>query len=73
MDLITYAQIGVSVIIIILILLQERSAGGLGGLMGGGGDGGFYQARRGFERLIFWATIVLAALFGVLALLNLVL
>ena len=63
-------QIIVSIAIIALILLQERSAG-LSGIFGGGG-GGFYQTRRGFERIIFGSTIVLAILFVVLALAQLV-
>ena len=63
-------QIIVSIAIIALILLQERSAG-LSGISGGGG-GGFYQTRRGFERIIFGSTIVLAILFVVLALAQLV-
>ncbi|MDI6717941.1 MAG: preprotein translocase subunit SecG [Patescibacteria group bacterium] len=65
------AQIIVSIALIVLILLQERSSG-LSGIFGGGGDGGgFYQKRRGFEKLIFAATIVLAVAFAVLSLLNL--
>ena len=59
-----FIQIAISIALIILILLQERSAG-LSGIMGGGG--GFYQTRRGLERVIFWSTIVLVALFIVIA------
>lgn len=74
MDLLTIAQIAVSVLVIILILLQERSsAGGMAGIFGGGGDGGFYQTRRGLEKFIFGATIVLVIIFAGLALLKLVL
>ncbi len=71
--LISIVQAVVSVLVIILILLQERSsAGGLGGLFGAGGDGGFYQTRRGMEKFLFWATIVLILVFAGLALANLV-
>ncbi len=63
-------QIIVSVLIVGLILLQERSAG-LSGLMGGEG-GGFYQTRRGLERVIFIATICLIVVFVALAVLQLV-
>ena len=57
--------------IIVLVLLQERS-GGASGIFGGGGDfGGVYQARRGMERVIFRATIVLAVAFVGLALARL--
>lgn len=63
-------QIIVSVVLIILILLQERSSG-LSGVFGGGG-GEFYSQRRGMERMIFIATIVLAVVFVLLSALNLV-
>ncbi len=71
-NLISIAQVVISVLVIALILMQERSsAGGLGGLMGGGGDSGFYQTRRGMEKFLFVATIVLIVLFASLALVNL--
>ncbi len=62
-------QIVLSVLIVTLILLQERSSG-ISGLLGGDG-GSFYQARRGMERVIFYATIVFIALFVGLALYQL--
>ena len=66
------AQIVVSITLIVLILLQERSSG-LSGILGGGeGEGKFYQTRRGLEKFIFWVTIVLAAIFALLALADLV-
>ncbi|MBI5147894.1 MAG: preprotein translocase subunit SecG [Parcubacteria group bacterium] len=68
---ISVAQIVVSVVLIVLILLQERSSG-LSGVFGGDG-GGFYQTRRGLERLVFGATIVFAIFFVGLSILNLVL
>jgi preprotein translocase subunit SecG len=58
-------QIILSVVIITLILLQERSSG-MSGLLGGSGEG-YYQARRGMEKLIFYSTIVLAVIFVALA------
>jgi protein translocase SecG subunit len=67
---ISIAQIIVSVILIVLILLQERSSG-LSGVFGGG-ESEFYSKRRGMERLIFIATIVLIIFFALLSLLNLV-
>lgn len=44
----------------IVILLQSRSAG-LGGSFGGGSEG--FHVRRGSEKRIFQATVVLAGLF----------
>lgn len=67
--LISIAQIIISVVLIVLILLQERSSG-LSGVFGGG-EGEFYQRRRGMEKLIFRATIVLVVIFAGLSLVNL--
>jgi protein translocase SecG subunit len=58
-------QIILSVLIITLILLQERSSG-MSGLMGGSGEG-YYQARRGMEKLVFYSTIILSVAFVALA------
>jgi protein translocase SecG subunit len=58
-------QIILSVLIITLILLQERSSG-MSGLMGGSGEG-YYQARRGMEKIVFYSTIVLSVAFVALA------
>ncbi|MEK9194459.1 MAG: preprotein translocase subunit SecG [Patescibacteria group bacterium] len=66
------AQVAVSIILIALVLLQERG-GGTSGLLGGMGGGGAYQTRRGLEKFVFYATIALAVVFAVLAILNLVL
>ncbi len=72
MSIISIAQLVVSVLLITLILLQERSSG-LSGILGGGGGEGFYQTRRGLEKLIFAGTIVLAIAFGALAIADLLL
>lgn len=63
-------QIIIAVLIVVLILLQERSAG-LSGLLGGGDMGGFYQTRRGLEKIIFTATITLVIVFVALAVVEL--
>ncbi len=64
-------QIVVSIVLIVLILVQDRTSG-LSGIFGGAGATP-YQTRRGLEKSIYWATIVAAAIFAVLAILNLVL
>jgi preprotein translocase subunit SecG len=64
-------QIIVAIAIIVLILLQERSAG-ITGLLGGEGGSGVYQTRRGMEKVIFRATIVLSVVFVVLAVYQLI-
>jgi len=65
MNVIAIIQIIFAVVIIVLILLQERSSG-MSGLLGGDG-GGYYQARRGMERVIFYLTIVFSVAFVALA------
>ena len=56
-------QIIISVLLILSILFQNKGAG-LGETFGGGGGGGnVYQTKRGFDKFLFAATIVLAILF----------
>jgi preprotein translocase subunit SecG len=59
------ALIITSVALIISVILQSKGAG-LGGLTGAD-TGGVYTARRGIERTLFWVTIVLSAIFFILA------
>lgn len=59
----------VSLILVILILLQERGTA-LGSAFGGGGES--YSTRRGIQKNIYLASIVLAVVFIALALYNLV-
>ncbi|OGY99860.1 MAG: preprotein translocase subunit SecG [Candidatus Liptonbacteria bacterium RIFCSPLOWO2_01_FULL_52_25] len=68
--LIPIAQIVTAAFLVALILLQERSAG-LSGLFGGESSG-FYQTRRGLEKIIFYATIALTVLFIALAMFQLI-
>lgn len=65
-------QIIVSIAIVTLILLQERG-GGMSGIFGGGGDSGgmLYNTRRGFEKFVFWGTIILSVVFVALAVVSL--
>lgn len=69
-EFLPFLQIAVSVLLITLILLQQRGQA-LGTAFGGGGE--FYAARRGLQKKIYWATIILGALFILLALANLLL
>ncbi len=50
----------VAILLIISILLQQRGSG-LGAAFGG--EGNVYMAKRGAEKVIFGASIVLAILF----------
>ena len=65
--IINITQIIVSILLVIGILMQQRG-GGLSAVFGG--NGGAYRTRRGAERIIFIATITLAALFFITAFLN---
>ena len=67
---INIALIITSVALIISVILQSKGAG-LGGLTGGD-TGGVYTARRGIERTLFWATIVLSVIFFVLAIVSVI-
>ncbi len=59
------ALIITSVALILSVILQSKGAG-LGGLAGGD-TGGVFTARRGVEKTLFRATIVLSVLFFALA------
>jgi len=59
-----YVQVIVSILLVIGILLQ-RSEAGLGSAFGMDGMSGARYTRRGFEKLLFNATIVIAILFAV--------
>jgi preprotein translocase subunit SecG len=66
-DFFKIIQIILAVILITFILLQQRSSG-LGAAFGG--EGNVYRSRRGIEKILFYATIVVAVLFGTTALLT---
>jgi len=53
-------QLVSAVLLVAAILIQSRGAG-LGGIFGG--EGGVYRTKRGAEKIIFIATIVLAVIF----------
>ena len=61
-------QLVIAALLVIAILLQNRGAG-LGSAFGGEG-GNVYHARRSFEKVIFYATIVLAIVFFAVAFIN---
>ena len=66
--ILTIIQIFLAVALIVAILLQSSAAGM--GALGGGGDSvdSGYHTRRGFEKTLFNATVVLGILFAGLAL-----
>lgn len=66
-QIVTIAQIVISVAIVITILLQNRGEG-LGKMFGGGGE--VFRARRGLENSLYYTTIALAAILVILSLVN---
>ena len=66
-----WIQIVLSVLLVGSILLQQSGAG-VGGAFGGADSGGFHT-RRGLEKVLFRATIVLSILFAASAFVALLL
>ena len=66
-----YAQIILSVVLVSAILLQQSGAG-LGGALGGSDGDSFHHTRRGFERFLFYLSIVCGVLFTLSAILVIV-
>jgi preprotein translocase subunit SecG len=64
-----YSQIVVSIALIVLVVLQQRGTA-LGAGFGGGGE--VYSTRRGAQKKIYYLTIIIATLFLVLGVLNIV-
>ncbi len=64
----TYLDIALiitSIALIIFVILQSKGAG-LGGLTGAD-TGGIFTARRGIEKVLFRVTVIVGALFFILA------
>lgn len=62
-------QILISLLLVGAILLQAKGTG-LGSAFGGGGE--VYRTKRGFERILFTFTIILAAIFVIISLINVI-
>lgn len=60
-------QIVIASLLVVSILLQQRGTA-MGSAFGGGGA--TYTSRRGIQQSLYWATIVLALVFGGLAVSN---
>lgn len=68
-SILPYIQIGLSALLVAAILLQQ-SAAGMGGAFGDNFSAGFHT-RRGFEKTLFTATVVLGILFALSTLIAL--
>ncbi len=65
----TIIQMILAVLIVITVILQSR---GSSGGMAFGGSGESYRAKKGIEKLLFYATIVLAASFAAVSIISLI-
>lgn len=70
MEWIKILQIIIAIALMLVILLQNKGAG-VSGIFGGGGN--VYSAKRGLDKILFRATIVIAVLFFLISFLNFVL
>lgn len=61
-------QIILGVLLILVIIIQQKGSG-MGSTFGG--DLGFYRTKRGAEKLLFYATIVLSVAFILSSLIGL--
>ncbi len=59
--IIAVTQIVLSVLLIIAVLLQQRGSGLSAGILGGAG--GSYHTKRGLEKTLYVATIIIGILF----------
>ena len=67
-----YMQIVLSVLLIGSILLQQTGAS-LGGAFGGDNFSAAYHTRRGSEKVLFYASIIVGTLFALSCILALIL
>jgi len=61
-NILPWIQIILSVALIVVIVLQQTGAG-LGGAFGGADNESGFHTRRGLEKILFNATIIIAILF----------
>lgn len=66
-----FIQVALSVLLVAAILLQ-RTGASLGGAFGVDNFSSGFHERRGLEKLLFRATIILAVLFALSAFVNLI-
>jgi protein translocase SecG subunit len=67
-QILIFANMVVMVLLIIVVALQNKSSG-LSTVFGGGG---VVQTRRGFEKWLFYVTVILGVLFAGLSIASLV-
>lgn len=60
------AQIIISIILIVFVVLQAKGSG-LSSVLGGSTN---YHAKRGVEKSLFYATIIVSIMYVILAIVN---
>jgi len=65
MSIFQVMQIITAILLIVVILLQQRGAG-LSGIFGGSND--VFRTKRGLEKILFIATIIIAIIFFLISL-----
>lgn len=71
-SLLPYIQLILSAILIIAILVQKTGSQ-VGGAFGGSDNfSSAFHTRRGFEKVLFNTTVIIAVLFAISALINLI-
>ena len=70
-SVLNYVQVGIAVLMTVTILMQQRGSGLSGAI--GGGSSMQYSTKRGVEKGVFTATIVLAAAFIIISIARVVL
>lgn len=70
-QILPYILVALAVILPLSILLQQSGAGA-GGALGSGDNGSFHHTRRGFEKFLFYLSIISAILFALSAILAII-
>ncbi|HEY4503154.1 MAG TPA: preprotein translocase subunit SecG [Candidatus Paceibacterota bacterium] len=71
-NILPYIEIILSVVLVLAIMLQQSGAG-VGGALGSGDGSSFHHTRRGFEKFLFYLSIICAILFALSAVLSILL
>lgn len=69
MNILSILQVIIALLLIVCVVLQSR--GNSGGIAFGGGTES-YRSKRGLEKVLFYATIILAAFFALVSILALI-
>ena len=69
-NILNIVQIVIAVLLVAAILFQQKGSGLSAAFGGGGGGGDVYFKKRGIEKILSIATIILAALFIVGAIIR---